>query len=445
MKFSILFLTSFSIVLACQAEPPRPSNVTGKPAVRLTLAAATEAALANNPRIVEARAKWEAYKARVPQAAAWDDPKISTSTSLGRFVDVMPNSFTDHMLTVEQMIPISGKNRTRARIAAAEALGAWEDLRRRELDVVMKVRVAFARLVNTRALLELNRANEASLMQTQTISRAKFEVGTQTQAEVLLAETEVIRSTEARRDLERIATEQETQLKVLMNKSAFSGLGEPVDALPTHARLEVAVLRSEMLNARPEVRIAKANVTAAEAKLELARREWIPDPTVSVGAQRYNQASQAVSEVTAGVSFNVPWLNGRKYRAEEREAVMGIAATKAALETTQKEALGLLRDQLAKVETFHHHVILFEERLLPTLRQALEANRTGYENDKTGFLELVTSQRTLIESESMHRQHLSDYQAALAELEAMVGADLNLFPAATRKAEAVTTTQRRKK
>ena len=34
-----------------------------------------------------------------------------------------PNSFTDQMLSVEQMIPLSGRNHSRARIAAAEALG----------------------------------------------------------------------------------------------------------------------------------------------------------------------------------------------------------------------------------------------------------------------------------------------------------------------------------
>ena len=92
-------------------------------------------------------------------------------------MDVAPNSFTDQMVTVEQMIPLSGKNRSRARIAAAEAVRSLEELRRAELDVTMKTRTAFIQLVNLRALLELNRANERSLMQTVEISRARFEVG----------------------------------------------------------------------------------------------------------------------------------------------------------------------------------------------------------------------------------------------------------------------------
>jgi len=57
----------------------------------------------------------------------------------------------------------------------------------------------------------------------------------------------------------------------------------------------------------------------------------------------------------------------------------------------------------------------------------VETNRTGYEGGKTGFLELVISDRALREVEAMHQQHLADYQMAIAELEALVGAELNLF------------------
>jgi cobalt-zinc-cadmium efflux system outer membrane protein len=159
----------------------------------------------------------------------------------------------------------------------------------------------------------------------------------------------------------------------------------------------------------------------------LAKRQWIPDPAISLEAQRYNGASQAVSEVDAGISFTVPWLNGKKYRAAEREAQSEAEATQQALEGAQTDALGMLRDQLEKIETFHHHIELFRERLTPKTRQIVESNRAGYESGKTSFLDLVMAQRNVREVESMARQHLADYQMALAELEGLVGADLQLF------------------
>ena len=64
------------------------------------------------------------------KAAAWDDPTVSFMSEAARFVEIPPNAFMDQTLSLEQMIPISGKNRVRARIAAAKALVAFEKARR---------------------------------------------------------------------------------------------------------------------------------------------------------------------------------------------------------------------------------------------------------------------------------------------------------------------------
>jgi len=212
-----------------------------------------------------------------------------------------------------------------------------------------------------------------------------------------------------------------------MNRDPFSALGKPATSNAHAALPSVERLRSLLFSNRPEVRMAEAGVTAAKAKLELARREWIPDPALSIEAQRYNDASQVASEVGVGISFNVPWLNGKKYRAGEREAQSGIDAALRALDGTRTEALGMLRDQLQKIETFHHHAELFEARLIPNARQTVQTNRTNYESGKIGFLELVLADRSLREVEAMFLQHRAEYQMAIAELEALVGAELNLF------------------
>src|SRR5260221_11446526 len=143
-----------------------------------------------------------------------------------------------------------------------------------------------------------------------------------------------------------------------MNRDPFSALGKPED-FAAHLPLPLVGRLRALLANRPEVRMAEAGVVAAKAKLELAKREWIPDPAVSVEAQRYNRAAQAASEVSAGISISVPWLNWKKYRAEEAEAQNGVEAAQQALDSARTEALGMLRDQLQKVETFHHHVELF--------------------------------------------------------------------------------------
>jgi outer membrane protein, heavy metal efflux system len=391
----------------------------------LSLSEVVASVLENNPMIQSSQAKWRASVQRVPQAAAWEDPKLGFSTVFGRFVSVAPNSFTDQSVGIEQMIPVSGKNRSRGRAAAAEALESFEEARRQQLDVVAKAKSSYYQLASLYQLLDLNKADEQSLLQSRDATQAKFEVGTQTQADLLLADNERQKVIEARRDLEQQISKEQSSLNVLMNRDPFAPLGRP-GALPENSTMPSPDrLRQVLLTNRPEIRGAQAMVTSAQAKLELAKREWIPDPTVSFEGERYND-SQAVSQVGGGVSISLPWLNGKKYRAEEDEARSGVDAAESELSSAQTEALGLLRNQLQKIETLHHHIELYRGNLLPTARQTVTSYQADYETDKTTLLMLLSAQRSLFDLETMYAQHLADYQTALAELDALVGSDQNV-------------------
>jgi cobalt-zinc-cadmium efflux system outer membrane protein len=415
-------LTPGVAVLAQEPTSKARQTKTGQ----LTLNDAVTAALQNNLSIKTARAKWESAKQRIPQAAAWEDPKLSVNSLLGRFVDISRNGFADQLLTVEQMIPLSGKNRSKERIAAAEAAASYEDFRRQQLDVVSKTKGSYFRLANLYLLLDLNDQDEAALTQTLDASKAKFEVGTQSQADYLTAEVERQKIVETRRDLEEKLSDEQTKLKVLMNQDPFSPLGRPVLSEVLPQDLSQEHLRRLILENRPEIRQAQTMVIGASAKVELAKREWIPDPSVSLQAQHYNAGSQAVSELNAGVSIDLPWFNAKKYRAGEREAESDLLAAQRTLEGVQTEAVGMLRDQLQKIETLHHHIELYRDRLLPSGRQTVSSYQADYETDKTTLIQVLTSENNLRQLETMYNQDLTDYRVAIAELESLVGADLNV-------------------
>ena len=241
---------------------------------------------------------------------------------------------------------------------------------------------------------------------------------------MLIAETDYSKLLEARTDLERSLSDAQSQLNTLMNRDAFAPLSVPSTATVDHAHLSVSRLHAITLAQRPEVQMARAKIDAEKSKLQLAQRAWIPDPAVMVKGQRYNDAAEAVSELDAGVSFTIPWVNPSKYSAGVREARANLAAAEQGLDREQKEALRLLRDQLTKIETFHHHVELFRDKLVPQGQQAFEATRLSYESGKATFLDWISAQRNLRDIEAMGREHLAHYQTAVAELEAVIGANI---------------------
>jgi outer membrane protein, heavy metal efflux system len=400
---------------------------------RISLGEVTSVVLANNPAIQQALRKWSAAKERVSQEAAWDDLKVGGSSRAARFVEIAPNSFTDQILSVEQIIPLTGKNLVRARAAAADAVAIYEQARREQLDVLAKARTSYFRLLNANAQLELNRKNLASLRQIAEVSRSRYEVGKANAAEPLAGEVEASKLLESEQDLLRNISTEQSQLNVLMNRDAFAPLGQPEQTQIKSFNMPVEKMRTLMVANRPEIKIAKSKIDVEKSRLELARRNWIPNPAIKIEAQRYNDSRQAASELDAGVSFTVPWVNPGKYSAAVREAKETLAAAERGFDQASAESVGLLRDALEKVHTAKHHVELFRDKLVPQARHAFEANQFAYETGKASFLEWITAQRNLRDLEAMGQQHLADYYAALADLEAVVGTDLNIFPSTTIK------------
>ena len=430
--YQLLFYLALTSILRAEESGDAGSEA---PRARISLREVTNVVLANNPAIKEAENRWRAAQERVRQANAWDDPRIAGDSRVRRYVDVPPNAFMDQSLAVEQLIPITGKNLVRGRAAAAEALSIFEEVRRAELDVIARARASFFRLANAYEQLEINSKNLVSLRQIADISRSKYETGVESAANVLVAETDYSKLLETRRDLERSLSDAESQLNTLMNRDAFAPIGAPVAVSINEANLSLSGLRAITLAQRPEVNMARAKIDNEKSKLQLARRAWIPDPALMVKGQRYNDTSQAVSELDAGVSFTVPWVNPGKYSAGVREARASVAAAEQGFDREQKEALRLLRDQLEKIETTHHHVDLFRDKLVPQARQAFEATRLSYESGKATFLDWISAQRNVRDIEATGREHLADYQVAVAELEAVIGAELYARPAQQPKIE----------
>jgi outer membrane protein, heavy metal efflux system len=388
---------------------------------RLSLDEVTDVVLANNPAIKAAQQKWQAMKARVPQAAAWEDLRAQARSRVARYVSIPPNAFTDQSFMLQQEVPISGKNLSRARAATAEAGAAFEDFRRTELDVLSRARAAFHRLANEYAQLEVNQRNVDLLNQFAEVNRQRYEVGNATQADVLTAQTDAAKLLEAQSDIFRRISDAQSQLDVLMNRPAQSPLGQPsqIPFQPPHFSLQA--LQAVALSARPEMQRAQNRVEAERFRLELANRQRFPDPTIDVQAQRYNAAKEAVSELDVGVSIGLPFLNPTKYSAAIIEARRNLQSAQHELEAARAETLGLVRDQLTKIETAAHHYELYSDKILPLARQAVQSNRVAYETSSTNFLELITAQRVLQDVESTHINHLADYQVAVAELDAIVG------------------------
>jgi len=181
---------------------------------------------------------------------------------------------------------------------------------------------------------------------------------------VLTAETDYQQLQEARRDLERNLSDAQSQLNTLMNRDASALLGTPATTSVDHVHLSLTRLRTVALAQRPSSQTG----TREDRRREVKTFNWrtahgFPDPALMVKGQRYNDAAEAVSEARIRCVVTVPWVNPSKYSAGVREARASLAAAEQDL-SANKGSIAAVARSVGKVETFHHHVELFRDKLL---------------------------------------------------------------------------------
>src|SRR5688572_6042675 len=229
----------------------------------LTLAAVIAEVVANNPSLKAAHANWRAMEARVRQEGAWADPRVGVD--IERMGTTQFADYTDTEWMVGQEIPLSGKNRRRAKAASAEAQAAFAEADRRKLDLIRDARIAFYALINAQAQIGLNDRNAALLRQFAEISRIKYEAGTRMQSDVFMAETEVLKNTEARRDFEQRLAEAQFRLNVLMNRPPTNLLDRATAPTIKIFDYDADKIEAQALLLRPELRGAAQRIVAAKA------------------------------------------------------------------------------------------------------------------------------------------------------------------------------------
>jgi outer membrane protein TolC len=406
MKPTILFLLALAGTIPARAET-------------LALRDVEQRLHESNLGIQAARARWEAAKERIARARAWEDPMAGVDferTGTRQF-----STYTDAEWMLSQTVPLSGKNLSRGREALAEARAAFEVLRRVELDAANRARAAFYRLSNGYAQLEINQHNRKLLRQFAEISRVKYEAGLQMQSDVLLARSEEARLRETEFNILREISDQESQLNVLMNRPATASLGRPPALVfrpltPSRERIE-----EEALAQRPEIAEAELQVAAGHARLEFARREWIPDPQLRIEARHFKGGNSAFQEYDSGIFFSIPWINFSKQRAGVREMQSEVKNAQLNHEAARAEASGMVRDALQKIDTFRRNYILFRDEIVPLVRKTVESLRAGYESDKNSFHDLIVARRELQSAESAMTEHLMNHAIAVADLDAVIG------------------------
>ncbi len=417
LTLSVVELSFSSGVLqgAYGAEPP--------PQETLALPELIQEALARNPEIMAARQQWEAVAKRVPQARSLDDPTLSV------YWWNAPESFNlarsqNTIIGLSQKFPFPGKLALKEEVASRSADMTEQALRAKERDLIVRVKQAYYDLFIAHKAIQIHHEQVDLLRQFFVVANARFRAGKGSQVDVLKAQVELSTLQQQLPVLEQRRDTAQAKLNTLLNRDPRFPLALPQEPREGRFDKDLEDLFQVATSARPELRAADLAVQRNERSRALALREYYPDFNLSF--QRF-QNFQVNDGFGAYVAMSIPfsfWTKP-KYDAAVQEAAAAIAASRADFQTVENLTRFQIRDLLAKIRASWEVAVLYRTTVLPQAEQSVEAARVGYRAGKSVFLDLIEAGRALREYQLAYHRALVEREHQLAELERVLGTDLN--------------------
>ena len=410
------------------AQPAPPEDPLDFHAAAPDLRAYATAAAEANPTVLEARARYEAARQRVPQVTALPDPVVSFTQAL-RSVETRIGPQLNSV-TFTQAFPWLGTLELRGRVALLEATALHHLYQAARRDVVAQVKEAYYDLGHIDVELGLAGEEQSLLEHYETLASARYATGQGLQQAVIRLQAEITRVVDRRHRLDRQRGTLAAHLNTLRDRPAE----EHVPQVPLLTRPPVEIDREQLYRLgdrnRHELRAATALMQGSERSIELAKKNARPGFTASVGVTNVGRRDDAAglppltddgrNAVSVSLGVSLP-LWGAKYRAgveqahgELRAHTQHRAAARNAMEMEVQEAV-------VHLETLDRQIDLLDTVLIPQTEEALLATETAYETGQLGVLELLDSERTLIDVRSMRARYLSDLLIALTALERAIG------------------------
>ncbi|MFT5425013.1 MAG: cobalt-zinc-cadmium efflux system outer membrane protein [Phycisphaerales bacterium] len=376
-----------------------------------------------NPALLAARSAVGVAAGLSWQSGMYPNPSIGVrSGEIG-----LGGDSANTVLSVSQPIVIG--NRLRTAVAAADAeeaakLAAYEVVRR---EVFGRVAELHSRVLDASAQLrlvdELLEIGERTLL----IAETRFEARAVSEPDVIRPRVEVYQLRADRQRLARELAAAERQLGLTLGTGPI-GAERLGGRLPTDpAALEDGALRAAVESGHPALVAADREIEAAEAAIDRLHAERTPDLDVTAGFGYSEEGNQGIVEL--GIGARIPlWDRRQGDLLAARFELMRLRHERVA---RLNELLARLAEEIGDYNSARDQLLILRDLVVPDAQRAFDQVGEAYRAGRASFIDLIDTQRTLMQSRRTLSELAGRASAANARLAAIVGTEL-LVPSGER-------------
>ena len=370
----------------------------------LTLPAA-EALLAQHNRDIALaqRARAQA-SADVITAGQRPNPQLSWTTQ-----NINPNrgigngdpraKTVDSIVRVDQLIERGNKAELRTETARRLEGAAGEDVQEVTRQQLLALRFAYFDLLAAQEKAA-SAAETAQLFgKTAEAAQLRLKAGDLAAADVSRIRVDVLRAQNDARGLEADLSRARVNLAYLIGAEANAHSIRAVTSWPQQqGTAAVATVSDERLEARPDVRAARARVAAAEKARELAQALRTRDVSVGLQYEHWPNRADFNNQGTGnsfGVAFSVPLFLRHNNEGEIARAQADWYAARDALERTLAQARSDVARASGDLAAARERLTRFEGELVREAERTATAAEFAFKNGAIGVMDLLDARRTL--------------------------------------------------
>lgn len=400
------FITALVILFA------HPASFTGEVQ---SLDKVLDLAYKNNPGIAASRYSLDAEESLIASKATPDDPTIGVST-LDR------NSQTKYG-TITQRIQFPVKYILQAKAQSGLADSYKSKLEMKKLEIRQQVISLYYAIYAIQKIIQLKEANMQTVKEFARVAEKKYAAGKSPQGDSMKAHFEL---TQLELDLIQLKQEEEAlqdNLKAIINQHTFEKLSlvnlniKTPKFYPNQVANSLPKLTSVLQNRSPRVKIQAHLLKEAKYKSSLSKWKYAPDFQLQY-QQRIAGLPKDSKSYSIGITFPLWfWKKG----SETSAASSRLIAQEYRLTDTIQQMIAKVKNLKGKVLTGVKTLKIYETSLIPQAQGAYNSTRAAYRANKTSFLDLLDSERSLYRVRTGFYQSLKQYVSHLSELETQLG------------------------
>jgi outer membrane protein TolC len=269
------------------------------------------------------------------------------------------------------------------------------------------------------------------------IAETKYATGKATQQDVLKAQVEFSKIVNELITLEQLKETAMARINTLLNRHPEMPLGTPEKINITELTVSLDDLYQKAKKISPALGIFKYKIERDKAAYKLAKKQYFPDFTFGLNYTLIDDMPSSVlsspigegrDSYTGTLSINIPIFQKRKHDAGVREANANLKSSEKVYRNIENMTLFGVKDFHFKVQTAERLVKLYRDSIIPQAEQSLKAAEIGYQAGQVDFLNLIDSQRVLLDFNLAYYRSVADFGVNISELERVVGVELSREP-----------------